>query len=117
MDSFTARLPFPGGFGIGQAIQVFLRKLDARPADAVVHPFALLAAHDDAGITENLHMVGQSRLADAHFLQQTASTLLPSAEQVQNPDTVFIAEGLENQSNLSLVHGTPPIDVYQYSMQ
>lgn len=96
MDSFTARLAFLNGRDIGQTIQVFLRNLNALGRNAVVHPLALLAAQDDAGIAENLHMVGQGWLTDAHFLQKTAGALLPAAEQFQDLKPVFIAKGLKH---------------------
>ena len=70
-----------------------------------MHPLPLLAAQDNAGITQNLHVVGQGGLTDAHFLQQVAGTLLPVSKEVQNTNPVFIAECFENQSGPSFVHG------------
>ena len=82
-----------------------------------MHPLALLASDDNARIAENLHMVGQGGLADAHFLQQLAGALFPAAQQLQNMDPIFIAERLEDDGNFSFVHGTPPADIYRYYIQ
>ena len=60
-----------------------------------MHPLPLLTPHDNPGIAQNLHVVGQGRLTDAHFLQQLAGAFFPAAEQFQNLQPVFIAEGLE----------------------
>ena len=79
-----------------------------------MHPLALLAPDHNARIAEDLHVVGQGGLADVHLLQQTAGALLFAAQKLQNADPVLVAEGLEQQSGSSFVHGTPPIDVYQY---
>ena len=38
--------------------------LDAFTADAVMHPFSVPPGGDDAGIAEDLHMMGQSGLGD-----------------------------------------------------
>ena len=117
MDSFAARLAFPNGSGIVQSIQVFLRNPNALRADAVVHPLTLLAPHNDAGIAEDLHVVGKGGLADAQFLQKPTGAFFAAPKQLQNLQPVFIAECLENQRRLSRVHGTPPIEVHQYYMR
>ena len=79
-------------------------------------PFAVLAAVDDSGIAKDLHMVGQSRLADVQFFQQLAGTLFTAMQHFQNPDAVFITQGFEDTNdNLFVRHEkTPHIDIYRY---
>ena len=70
--------------------------------DRVMHPLALFSAGDDPGIAEDLHMVGQRRLADIQFVQQLAGALLAAMEQLQNANTVLIAQSFENRCHILL---------------
>ena len=116
-DLLTARILFSNCLSNGQTIQIFPRKLNTLHGNAVVHPLALFAAQNDAGIAEDLHVVGQGGLADAQFLQKPTGAFFAAPKQLQNLQPVFIAECLENQRRLSRVHGTPPIEVHQYYMR
>ena len=110
-DLLTARLFSVIGLRNGQTIQVSLRDLNALRRNAVVHPLALLASHDDAGIAENLHVMGQGGLADAQFLQQLTGALLSASQKFQDANAVLVAERLEQDCGLSFVHNAPPIEV------
>ena len=55
---FTARLIVASNFHIGKRDQIVLCYLNALGGNGVVHPLAFLAPGDDAGITEDLHVVG-----------------------------------------------------------
>lgn len=66
-----------------------------RFTQTVVRPLALLSTIYYAGLTQNLHVIGQGGLSDCHLVNQDASTLLATAEQLQNGKPLFIAERLE----------------------
>ena len=68
-----------------------------------MHPFALLAPHDYAGITEDFHMMRQCGLRYGYFLKQLACAFFASDKKLQDPDPVFVAERLENRRNSPFV--------------
>ena len=97
----TADAFFSAGYGC-QLCQQLLGSLRPIRGDAVVHPCAFLATGYDSGIAQNLHVVGQSGLTDAHLLQQTAGAFLTAAKQLQNLQPVFITEGLKHSGGFSV---------------
>ena len=72
---------------------------DALTTHGVMDPFPLLAAGDDPGIAEDLHVVGQGRLADVQLLQQLTGALLAAMEQPQISYPVLITQRLENEGH------------------
>ena len=78
----AARLVFGTGIDGGQNGQGLSGNLNPLWGNGIMHPLALLASDDNARIAEDLHVVGQGGLADAHFLQQLAGAFLATAEQI-----------------------------------
>ena len=87
-----------------QFLQHAAQGTDTVTADAVMHPLSFFSAGHNACIAEDLHVVGQSGLADVQVLQKVAGTQFPTPEQLQNPDTVFVAQRLENDCHVLFVH-------------
>ena len=79
-----------------QFFQQFYRIVPARRTQSVVRPFALLTTDDDAGIAEDLHVMGQGGLADLQRIQQLAGAFFAALQQPQDLQPVFIAQGLEH---------------------
>ena len=59
-------------------------------ANGVVHPFALFPSVDNSGIAEDLHVMGQGRLADVQCIQQFTGTHFSIVKELQNPNPVLI---------------------------
>ena len=70
--------------------------LTARFAQSVVRPLALLTALDNAGFTEDLHVVGDSGLPHSQGFNQHTGTFLTAAEQFQNRQPLLVTQGLEH---------------------
>ena len=61
-------------------------------AEPVVGPLSLLAALDDAGFAQDLHVVGKTRLGQLHGLLQHAGALFTAAQLLQNSKALGVAQ-------------------------
>ena len=61
-----------------------------------MHPLALLASDNQAGIAENLHMVRHGWLSDIDFLVEAACAFLAVLKQLNNLYAVFITKSFEH---------------------
>lgn len=84
--------------------------------NGIVHPFSLLAANYNAGITQDLHVVRERRLGYIQFFQQFARTLLTRTEHLQHTNAVFIPKRLEHGNNVPCLQFicSPPIDIFLF---
>ena len=69
-------------------------------------PFSLLASDHDAGITQNLHVMGKGGLTDFQFVEQNTGAFFAAGEQVENLPAVFITESLKDGdlSAVGIIH-------------
>ena len=75
--------------------------------NGVMHPLAFFAALDNAGITEDLHVVGEGGLCNMEVIQKHTGTFLATAKQLQNTQTVFIAERFEYSCGINIFRCHP----------
>ena len=96
-DSFAAVFVFTAVFrdrcNLFQQLDGFVAAL---PADLIMGPFPLFPACDDAGIAEDLHVIGEGGLRHSERVGQYAGAFLAAAQQLQYLQAPWIAERLED---------------------
>ena len=68
--------------------------------NGVVHPLSDFPAVNDAAVTQDFHVMRESRLTQREFLKQFTRTSFSALQQLQNLYAVLVAERLENNRHL-----------------
>ena len=99
----TARLFFTFHINGCKRLQALSRIFRPLGRNRIVCPFALFSSDNNAGITEDFHMVGQCRLGDIEFLQQAAAAFFSGAQELENAYAVFITKRLKNNGGFLFI--------------
>ena len=81
--------------------------------EGIIDPLPFLAACDQLGIAEDLHVVGQRRLGQVQVFQEHAGTAFPLPQERQDAQPLFITQSLNTRTaSLSSITAPPFISKF-----
>ena len=83
--------------------------------EGIIDPLPFLAACDQLGIAEDLHVVGQRRLGQVQVFQEHTGTAFPLPQEQQDAQPLLITQSLEYADRFPFLHhgASFHIEVYQ----